>query len=110
LGQLVRQAVDAWPGRVALLGTGGLSHSPGAPEGGYIDEEFDHEFLDLLERGAGEAIAAIPHARIDRAGFGTWERRQWGTVLCAVRERKGGVLVYEGVPSWLTGCAVAVME
>src|SRR5262249_36041531 len=45
LGQLVRQAVDAFPGRVALLGTGGLSHSPGAPEAGYIDEAFDHEFL-----------------------------------------------------------------
>src|SRR5262249_53446258 len=110
LGQLVREAVDAWPGRVALLGTGGLSHSPGAPEGGYIDEAFDHEFLDLLERGDGEAIAAIPDEPIDRAGFGTCEIRQWVTVLGAVPGRKGRVLVYEPVPTWLTAGAVAVME
>lgn len=110
LGGLVRQAVDAFPGRVALLGTGGISHSPGAPEGGWIDEAFDHEFLALLERGDGEAIAAIPDERIDNAGFGTWEIRQWVTVLGAVPERKGRVLVYEPMPSWLTGCAVAVME
>jgi Catalytic LigB subunit of aromatic ring-opening dioxygenase len=110
LGQLIREAIDAWPGRVALLGTGGLSHSPGAPEAGYIDEAFDHEFLALLERGDGEVIAAIPDERIDRAGFGTWEIRQWVTVLGAVPERKGRVLVYEPVKQWFTGCAVAVME
>ena len=110
LGGLIRQAIDAFPGRVALLGTGGISHSPGAPEGGWIDEAFDQEFLTLLQRGDGEAIAAIPDERIDRAGFGTWEIRQWVTVLGAVPERKGRVLVYEPIPSWFTGCAVAVME
>jgi aromatic ring-opening dioxygenase catalytic subunit (LigB family) len=110
LGHLIREAVDAWPGRVALLGTGGLSHSPGAPEAGFIDEEFDHEFLKLLEQGDGEAIAAIPDERIDRAGFGAWEIRQWVTVLGAVPERKGRVLVYEPMRPWLTGTAVAVME
>lgn len=110
LGQLVRQAIDVWPGRVALVGTGGLSHSPGAPEGGYIDTAFDHEFLRLVERGDGEAIAAIPDERLDRAGFGTWEIRQWVTVLGALPERRGRVLVYEPVESWLTGCAVVVLE
>ena len=110
LGQLVREAIDAWPGRVALLGTGGLSHSPGAPEAGFIDEAFDHEFLGLLEKGDGEAIAAIPDERIDRAGFGTWEIRQWVTVLGAVPERKGRVLAYEPVRQWFTGCGVAVLE
>jgi hypothetical protein len=110
LGQLVREAIDAWPGRVALLGSGGLSHSPGAPEAGYIDEAFDHEFLALLEKGDGEAIAAIPDERIDRAGFGTWEIRQWVTVLGAVPERKGRILAYEPVRQWFTGCGVAVLE
>jgi hypothetical protein len=110
LGQLLRETIDAWPGRVALIGTGGLSHSPGAPEAGYIDEAFDHEFLALLEKGDGEAIAAIPDERIDQAGFGTWEIRQWVTVLGAVPERKGRVLAYEPVRAWFTGCAVAVME
>jgi aromatic ring-opening dioxygenase catalytic subunit (LigB family) len=110
LGQLIRQAIDAWPGRVALLGTGGLSHSPGTPEGWHIDEAFDREFLGLLERGEGEAIAALPDERVDRAGYGTWEVRQWVTVLGAVPERKGRVLAYEPVQPWLTGCAVAVLE
>ncbi|HWP29058.1 MAG TPA: hypothetical protein VNM50_05905 [Chloroflexota bacterium] len=110
LGQLVRQAIDAWPGRVALIGTGGLSHSPGAPEAGFIDEAFDHEFLRLLERGDGEALAAIPDSRVDQAGFGTWEIRQWVTVMGAVPERRGRVLVYEPMRTWLTGTAVAVLE
>ena len=86
------------------------SHSPGAPEAGFIDEAFDHEFLGLLEKGDGEAIAAIPDERIDRAGFGTWEIRQWVTVLGAVPERKGRVLAYEPVRQWFTGCGVAVLE
>ena len=109
-GQLIRETVDGFDGRVALIGTGGLSHSPGAPEAGWIDEAFDHEFLDLLQRGEGQALAAIPDERIDRAGFGTWEIRQWVTVVGAVPERKGRVLAYEPVRQWFTGCGVAVLE
>jgi len=66
--------------------------------------------MALLQRGDGEPTVAISDERIDQAGFGTWEIRQWVRVLGAVPECKGRVLAYEPVPSWLTGRAVAVME
>src|SRR5262249_35574702 len=43
-GRLVRQAIESYPEplRIAMLGTGGLSHSIGEPTMGWIDEAFDH--------------------------------------------------------------------
>ena len=41
-GRLLRQAIESYPSPlpVAVLGTGGLSHSIGEPTMGWIDEEF----------------------------------------------------------------------
>ena len=109
-GGIVRSVIDRRPERAAVIGTGGLSHSPGAPEADDLDEAFDREFLALLEAGDLDAILNIPSARIDRAGFGTWEIRQWVTALGAVHGRKARSLAYEAVKEWDTGCAVAVFE
>src|SRR3546814_2396018 len=43
LGRSIRRAVDSFPGneRVAIFGTGGISHWVGGPGMGNINEEFD---------------------------------------------------------------------
>ncbi len=109
-GRAIRTAIDRSDLRVGVLGTGGLSHSPGAPEADTLDPEFDRHFLSLLDRNAIDEVLSIPNSRIDAAGFGTWEIRQWVTALGAAYDRKPRSLAYEPVVEWDTGCAVAVYE
>ncbi len=109
-GGVIRSVIDRRDERVAILGTGGLSHSPGAPEADQIDEEFDRHFISLVEAGDMEGILNISSARLDDAGFGAWEIRQWVTALGAVPGRRGRTLAYEAVREWDTGCAVATFE
>ena len=110
LGEIVGKVVERRHERVAVIGTGGLSHAPGAPEAGDIDEAFDREFLALMEKGDGEAVVSLSDERIDKAGFGAWEIRPWVAVLGAVPERRGRALAYEAVKEWDTGCAVVLFE
>jgi len=110
LGSAIRRVFDRRDGRFGILGTGGLSHWPGAPEGGDIDAVFDHEFLAMLEKGDPELVLALANERIDRAGFGAWEIRQWCTVLGAALERRGRTLAYAAVREWETGCAVTLFD
>ena len=45
-GEALRDACDALPGRIALVGTGGISHWPATPDSGRINEAWDRDFLD----------------------------------------------------------------
>jgi aromatic ring-opening dioxygenase catalytic subunit (LigB family) len=51
-GKALREAIDEAPQdlRVAVVGSGGLWHTPGA-KSAYLDEEFDREMLRYLEAG-----------------------------------------------------------
>lgn len=50
LGQAIRRALDAWPGdeRVAIFGTGGMSHQLQGERAGLINADFDKAFMDRL--------------------------------------------------------------
>lgn len=109
-GQLIRKVAEESGQRVAVLGTGGLSHSPGAPEAGDIDEAFDREFLDLVSSTSPTRILDIPNTRIDAAGFGTWEIRQWCTALGAADGGSAEVMAYAPIKQWETGCAVGMFK
>src|SRR5262247_3642781 len=52
LGLAIRRTVDRWPERVAVLGTGGLSHWPAMPESGRIGLDFDRRFIDAFVGGS----------------------------------------------------------
>ena len=62
LGRAIRRAVESFPGdeRVAVVGTGGMSHQIHGERAGLINVDWDHRFLDLLVSDP-EAAAAIPH-------------------------------------------------
>src|SRR5262249_57258488 len=51
LGVALRRTVGPWPERVAILGTGGLSHCPAMPESGPIGLDFHRRFLDAFVGG-----------------------------------------------------------
>src|SRR5262249_10266435 len=78
-GRLLRQAIESYPEplRVAVLGTGGLSHSIGEPTMGWIDEEFDHACIRHFEDGEDARLAAFLTEALARTGNGAHEIRDW---------------------------------
>ena len=97
--------------RVALLGSGGISHWVGTPETGKINPDFDQQVLDWVRQGRGEALAGLSYEEIEKGGGnGGQELRNWIAVLGAVPGCKGEVLSYEPVPDWITGVATVWLE
>lgn len=108
-GRVLRQAIESHPGkgRVAILATGGLSHSIGEPTMGLIDEEVDWATIHAFEKGAVKPLVSYLDANMDRAGNGTHEVRNW-LVCHGAAEAKGFELIdYKAVPEVYVGCGFA---
>jgi hypothetical protein len=60
LGRAVRELIDqaSFDLRVAVMGSGGLWHTPLWPEA-YLDETFDHSILDPVRAGDAERMAKV---------------------------------------------------
>jgi 3-O-methylgallate 3,4-dioxygenase len=100
MGQAVRKAVESWGNgeRVAIIGSGGLSHV-------VIDEELDRFVLDgLLEQDA-DKLAAIPR---DKMRGGTSEILNWVALAGASEHLTPNLIDY--VPTYrspaATGCGM----
>ena len=83
--------------RIAIMGTGGLSHDPGGPKYFAVDEEFDRTFLALLGEGDPEKVLAwTTLERMAAAGDGgTTELLSWLAAMAAAESRPAEVLCYE---------------
>ena len=104
LGQVLAGYAATRPERVAVVGCGGLSHWPGTPEMGRINEEFDRHFLNLVAGGKGaEAAGWSTEFILEHAGNGGLEIRNWILVSGAVGDRNGETLYYEPIAPWVTG-------
>jgi len=93
--------------KIAIVGTGGLSHWIGLPQTGQINEEFDRDFLARFEKGEYEALAAMDSEDvISRAGNGAAEIRNWLVAAAASGKTRPRQLAYEPVYAWKTGIGV----
>jgi aromatic ring-opening dioxygenase catalytic subunit (LigB family) len=95
LGQAVRRAVEEFDGdrRVAVYGTGGLSHYPGTPLYGKVDVEADQQIIRKIVEGRGSELANLTSRWLDETG--NFELRTWIAALGVVGDVPGEVLVYE---------------
>ena len=134
LGDVVRSGP---PGRIVIIGTGGLSHWVGSEERqeymrrpagdrisdrgnfpveledvGDINVEWDHGFMEMLSRGAAPSfIAEWTDERLEAvAGNGAHEIRNWLTVAGAVGNSPAKVVAYEPVAEWLTGTGIVKFD
>jgi hypothetical protein len=112
VGSFVGGCIARWPEntRVAILGTGGLSHWVGPPETGKINEEFDRWFLERLTQREIPEINRR-YARYEDleavAGNGGHEIRDWLAVAGAMPSRlRPQVLAYEPLKAWSTGTGI----
>ena len=103
VGKIICDVLRAYPGdeRIALIGSGGLSHEPGGPRYFYLDEEFDRWFLDSLAAGDHEKILReCTLERMEQAGSGgTAELIAWFVVLAAT-QGPAEILGYELSYAW----------
>jgi aromatic ring-opening dioxygenase catalytic subunit (LigB family) len=109
-GEAIRCAADSVPQRIALVGTGGISHWPATPDSGRINEAWDRDFLDRWTRNDKTALLSYSDADTYRqAGQGGFEIRTFISVAGAARGN-GHLQHYKPIPIFAVGCTVAVMD
>jgi len=111
VGTTLREMLMAYPGdaRIAVLGTGGLSHEPGGPRYFWVDEEFDLWFLDLLKKGDhASLLRECTLERMEAAGSGgTAELLAWILVMAFTRG-PAEVLAYMPAIAWRSGTGMVI--
>lgn len=107
-GEALRRACDSVPEKVALVGTGGISHWPATPDSGKINEPWDREFLDSLMNQDKEALLRYTDEETyQEAGQGGFEIRTY-IAAAAAAKGKGDLQFYTGeLPIFAVGCTVA---
>jgi 2,3-dihydroxyphenylpropionate 1,2-dioxygenase len=110
-GRALRRAAEAVPERIALVGTGGISHWPATPDSGKINEEWDREFLDrFINDRRDEMISYTDEETYRDGGQGGFEIRTFIAVAGATEGKKGELWYYAPIPIFAVGCTVAVKE
>lgn len=110
-GRSIRAACNSVPERVALIGTGGISHWPATPNSGKINEDWDREFLARWTRNDRAALTAYSDEETLRdAGQGGFEIRTLIAVAGACEGRVGEVWFCEPIPIFATSGFAGVME
>jgi aromatic ring-opening dioxygenase catalytic subunit (LigB family) len=111
-GRLLRRTIDSYPERlrVAILATGGLSHSIGEPTMGAIDERFDHECLRLFASGHDGPLADYLERTLPVTGNGAHEVRNWVIAHAAAGSRGFELVAYDPVPEVYVGCGYAAWK
>jgi hypothetical protein len=107
LGAVIQRVAVARPKgeRIAILGTGGLSHAPGEPGSG-LNVEFDQWFLSGVEDGKGDQLAELTNQQFNVGGSGAQELKNWITVMGALSGLKAEILTYEPISTIGHGAAV----
>jgi len=110
LGQVIGKVIANRPKgeRVAVLGTGGISHWVGTPEMGRIDKDWDEWFLETAEKGRGKELVELTAEELGEHGNGAHELRNWMAVYGAIGDQKGEITTYEAAMKWFCGCGAVI--
>ncbi len=110
-GEALRRACDSVPEKIAVVGTGGISHWPATPDSGKINEEWDRDFLDRLMRNDKDALLSYTDEETYRdGGQGGFEIRTFIAIAAAARG-KGDLQFYTAeLPIFAVGCTVASFD
>ena len=107
-GEALRRACDAVPEKIAVVGTGGISHWPATPDSGKINEAWDRDFLDRLMRNDKDALLDYTDEDIYRdGGQGGFEIRTYIATAAAARGQGDLQFFTVELPIFAVGCTVA---
>ncbi len=107
-GEALRRACDSVPEKIAVIGTGGISHWPATPDSGKINEAWDRDFLDRFLRNDKEALLNYTDEQTYAdAGQGGFEIRPY-IAIAAAAGTTGTLHFYTAdLPIFAVGCTVA---
>jgi 2,3-dihydroxyphenylpropionate 1,2-dioxygenase len=109
-GEALRRACDAAAERIAIVGTGGISHWPATPDSGKINEAWDRDFMRRWQSNDREALLAYTDAEILRdGGQGGFEIRTYIAVAGAAGG-EGNIRFLQPIPIFATCGVVASMS
>lgn len=106
LGRAIREILDGVEERVLVLATGGMSHYPGTPLYGEVDEDFDRHVLALLAEGRGSELAKYSPEELMHRGNG--ELVNWIIAAGMMGEAKSTVVDY--IRLWHIGLGYTYWE
>ncbi|MFM0662943.1 DODA-type extradiol aromatic ring-opening family dioxygenase [Paraburkholderia sediminicola] len=110
-GQAIHDAAKSMPERIAVIGTGGISHWPCTPDSGTINEAWDRDFLDRWTRNDRAALLDYTDEGVYRdGGQGGYEIRTFIAAAGAAAGSRGQIWCYEPIPAFACGCTVGVMD
>jgi len=109
-GQAIGRACAEIPERIAIVGTGGISHWPATPDSGKINEAWDRDFLERWCNNDRDALLDYSDEQVYLdAGQGGFEIRNFIAVAGAAENSKGTVHYYRPIPIFAVGCTAATM-
>ena len=107
-GEALRRACDSVPEKIALVGTGGISHWPATPDSGKINEAWDADFMDRWCRNDKDALLDYDDLSVYAdAGQGGFEIRTFLAVSAAAGGAPGQVHFMEPIPIFAVTCTIA---
>lgn len=113
IGQNIRDAVSSWEGseRVAIFGTGGMSHWPGMARMGDVNREWDHMVLETVGRGDVQKLISLVDAEVlEQSGNGALEIKNWITAMGFLGDCRGEIIEYQPINEWVTGLGFAELS
>jgi aromatic ring-opening dioxygenase catalytic subunit (LigB family) len=107
-GRQLADAIRSYPQdlKIAVLATGGLSHSIGEPTMGAIYEDFDRETIRLFSQSQTELVEYLEE-KLPVSGNGSEEVRNWLVAHGAAGGRGFELVDYLPVPKVIVGCGFA---
>jgi protocatechuate 4,5-dioxygenase beta chain len=107
IGAVTGEAIRSFQGarRVAVLGTGGLSHWVGMARMGDVNEDWDRKVLGWVQRRDLDAMVAMTDRDIiAEAGNGALEIKNWIFAMAAIGAMRCQLISYTPVKEWVSGC------
>lgn len=109
-GKALRRAAEGLHERIAVIGTGGISHWPATPDSGRINEAWDRDFLDRWCAGDRDRLCEYSDAEVYlNAGQGGFEIRTF-IAIAAAGAGTGTVSFYAPIPIFAVGATIAEID
>lgn len=112
LGKALRKAIDAFPEdlKVAVVGTGGLSHQLQGPRAGLLNADYDTKWLDNLVNEPHKTKDISLTELIREAGSEGAEAIMWLVMRGAMNEKVNEVYRFMHLPVSNTNYSLTILE
>jgi protocatechuate 4,5-dioxygenase beta chain len=112
LGEAIGRAVAAFPGdaRVLIVGTGGLSHQLDGERAGFINKDFDLQFMESLCTDPRWATQFSIHQLVEKAGTQGVELLMWLAARAALGPGARKVHANYHIPISNTAAGLMLLE